>query len=351
MEDRLEAQIRKLQEFYWSVADPEGRGFLPLADMYRRVGNFPEARRLLKDGLGHHPNLVSGHVVLGWVLRDQGDAAEAEASFRAALALDPRNLYSLKGLGELLLERGEQEEALGIFQELIVLDPMDEEAPIRIQELQKALEAPVQEPEETAEGEATAEPEVTGWKDRDEVAEELDWESAAIQQDESGYDEDGMEVEVEVLGPIDDALATRTMGEIYLRQGLLDQAEEVFLRLLDKDPGNDGVRSLLTEVEARLRGEVPEPAPEIIIPIEELAPDEPEAVPVEALAPEIIIPIEDLAPDEPEAVPVEALAPDFIVPIEELAPDLIVPIETLAPDSPPDDPTLDAFEAWLEKLQ
>jgi len=33
-----------------------------------------------------------------------------------------------------------------------------------------------------------------------------------------------------------------------------------------------------------------------------------------------------------------------------MAPDVIVPIHALAPDSPPGDPTLDAFDAWLDEL-
>ena len=41
---------------------------------------------------------------------------------------------------------------------------------------------------------------------------------------------------------------------------------------------------------------------------------------------------------------IEALAPD-----EPPAPDAVLSIDDLAPD-PPDDPTLDAFESWLEKL-
>jgi tetratricopeptide (TPR) repeat protein len=401
VEDHLDAQIRKLREFYWSDADPDGRGFAALADLYRRAGDLSEAGRLLKDGVARHPNLASGHVVFGWVQREQGRAAEAESSFRAALALDQRNLCSLRGLGLLLKEKGEQEEALGVFQELRLLDPNDEEIPIRIRELQEALGALVEEAEGEAEGEGAAGLKATGWRDGEEVAEELDWEVAAVQRDKSKADEDGVEVappdeeraeaeqaaevsaEVEVPGSLADALATRTMGKLYLRQGLLAQAKKVFLRLLGEDPENVGVRSLLEEVEARGRGEKPEKSPGIIIPIQELAPDEPDAVPVASLAPDIIVPIQELAPDGLDVVPVEFLPPepvfssgdlkadeifplgdltrDEILPVEvlvpegvistgELAPETVVPIGTLAPDLPHDDPRLDDFEAWLENF-
>jgi len=417
VEDHLDAHIRKLQEFYWSDADPDGRGFVALADLYRRAGDLSEAGRLLRDGVGRHPNLTSGHVVLGWVLRDQGRAAEAESSFRAALALDQRNLCSLRGLGALLKERGEEEEALGVFQELLLLDPKDEEIPIRIQELQEALRALVREAEDEAEGEGAAGLNATGWRDGEQVAEELDWAVAAVQRDKSEADENGVEAaaseeeraEADVSGSLEDALATQTMGKLYLKQGLLAQAKKVFLRLLGEDPEDVGVRSLLEEVEARGRGEKPEKSPGIIIPIQELAPDEPDAVPVASLAPDDIVPIRELAPDEPDTIisveelapdgldvvpveflapepafsigdlkadevfplgdltrdeilPVEALAPEMVISIGELAPEVVisigelapetvVPIGTLAPDLPHDDPRLDDFEAWLENFQ
>ena len=88
-------------------------------------------------------------------------------------------------------------------------------------------------------------------------------------------------------------------------------------------------------------------APEVILPIGELAPDH--ILPIGELAPDFIIPIGEMAPDP--IIPIGELAPDFIIPIGELAPEVVVPIETLAPDSPLDDPTLDDFEAWLEKLK
>ena len=189
-------------------------------------------------------------------------------------------------------------------------------------------------------------------------------------------------------------LATRTLGEIYLRQGLFERAEEVFLELLEEDPGDQELLDQLEEARAGKRREGPvaeavhqELAPESIVPIESLAPDvivpieslAPDAVeertpdlivPIESWAPEVVeaLPVEELAPDVVDAFPVEELAPDVVevFPEEEPAPELIVSIESLAPDvvdavpvedlapeaeSPEDDPTLDDFQNWLDKLQ
>lgn len=424
MGENLEVQIRKLQEYYWSEADPQGRGFVSLADLYRRAGNFSEARRILKDGLSRHDKVASGHVVMGWLHLDQDNPTQAEAAFRAALAVDPANIRALKGLGDILFRRGEIEETLELHRALHALDPLDREIPDRLAELERRVESQVRLQEaEALEEVLLSQEEPRVWEDREEVAESLDWEGASMQEDRSGVaegaapllgdlpeaaEEEGgageavaEEVEEEVrdsLGeePADEpaeesgevgeepedfpgpgaatgagALATRTMGEIYLRQGLFSEARSVFETLLEKDPGNPDLLAMLRQAKDRMAGSpaaaAPEPlevipiahlAPDLIVPIAHLAPDDVAAMALPA--PDETIPVEDLAPDEvvsmeaiaPEViVPVQTLAPEMVIPIEGLAPDFIVPIGALAPEPAPEDPTLNDFEAWLDDLQ
>jgi len=339
----LEAKLKKLQEFYWSDADPDGRGFVCLAHAYRRDGNSLEALRILRDGRKRHPELASGHVVAGWTHAEQGDSAEAEEAFRAALELDSQNVAALRGLGDLLAQGGELEEALGLLQALQPLDPLDGELPQRMDDLEGVLAARIAGAEEVAdEGDLERRP---VWEDGEGIAEELNWDVAALQEDESEPSEeldpgarsqadpgaigsDGVPVASRVR---DDALVTRTMGDIFFKQGLLDEAAEVFGKLLEQDPDDEELLGKLEKVQARLRGEEIE-----------------EEKGATSVAPDLIVPIEELAPGL--IVSIEALAPDVIVPIEALAPDVIVPIEALALDSSPDDPALDAFEAWLDEL-
>ncbi|MFO8172893.1 MAG: tetratricopeptide repeat protein [Longimicrobiales bacterium] len=387
MGENLEVQIRKLQELYWSEYDPEGRRFVPLAELFRRTGDVSEARRILRDGLSRHAQMASGHVVLGWVLLDQGDAAEAEASFRAALAVDPRNICALKGLGDLLVGRGDVMEALEVHKALHYLDPLDEEVPQRLAELEARLETLARTPEvhePAATPEAGEAPSV--WGDGEEVAESLDWDDAFIQADRSleeragfrDFEEEPPAPEslpqeagsdpVPALGPASgkDALVTRTMGEIYLRQGLLDEARSVFRDLLEQNPGDEILQARLQEVEdqasdresGKIQGTAPRPPS---LPTGDIGDGPKTAPPVGASAletvtpvadpgPDAVVPVADLAPGA--VVLVGDLAPDSIVPIQDLAPDSIVPIQDLAPDSSTEDSdsTLDAFGAWLDNL-
>jgi hypothetical protein len=189
----------------------------------------------------------------------------------------------------------------------------------------------------------------------------------------------------------DDVLLTRTLGEIYLRQGLLEKARAVFRELLARDSSDEELRARLAEVEARIPGGGPYP----VVPIQDLSLRE--TVPIGSLAPErlpddepdsppVIVSVASLAPEDFEAidgspplrvVPVESLAPApwsearsmadaDAVPIDELAPSVVVPIADLAPDdlgvefSPPQEDNaeieaekkriLDEFENWLDTL-
>jgi tetratricopeptide (TPR) repeat protein len=340
----LEARIKRLQEFYWSDADPDGRGFVFLADAFRRNGDSLEALRLLREGLRRHPELSAGHVVRGWIYAGQGDASDAEESFRAALDVDPTNVEALKGLAEARAAQGAPKEALEILRTLLPLAPLDRTIQSRMRELEAASEAGAEEVEEAP---PTAEtPLLRVWEDPDGVEEELDWGAASLQADASRAPEPE-EAPEDLSGPgaaeeaktpstgisdREDALATRTMGDIFLRQGLLDEAEDVYRRLLDRKPGDSELRAKLEEVAAKRRGE----GPGIDLGVAPQLPSG-EVVPIQALLAEEVVAIEDLAPE-------------IIVPVEELAPDVIVPIEALAPSPSAGDTTLDAFEAWLDDL-
>ena len=343
----LETRIKRLQEFYWSDADPDGRGFVSLADAHRKEGDFLEALRILRDGLRRHPEVSSGHVVRGWIYAGQGDTADAEAAFRAALDVDPQNVAALRGLGDILAQRGDVSEASEVLRRLMSLDPLDADLPRQVAELDAAAASTeIQESDEDVLRELPA-----VWEDPDSAAEELNWDAAALQADESR----GLEVQ-ELPGTLDaegeapptdvapaaiaqaeDALVTRTMGDIFLRQGLLDEAEDIFRRLLERDPGDPGLASKLEEV-GRRRAEkaLPDTGP---LRTQDLKPDD--VVPIQEFLAEPIVAIEDLAPG-------------LVVEVDDLSPDVVVPIQILAPDQShgsEGDATLDAFEAWLDKLQ
>lgn len=400
----LEVHIRKLQEFYWSEADPEGRGFVPLADALRKAGEFQEARRVLRDGLRRHPGFLAGHVVSAWLSLDEGRLDQAESHFLDAVKLDGRNVAALRGLSEIHLERGEEAQALDYLELLLEEDPVDLDLPKRLTELKTRADAAT----EAGDGTQT---QPTLWEDPNEVAEELDFQEATLQPDSSSpppiqehfeapAEPEPISLVVEdgepmpEAGDLEDALITSTLGEIYLRQGLLGRAEWVFESLLKDDPENPHLRHRLDEVRGLLVNQTMKPAdaeasqdqeedggelashgsvaakpvkewvPEVIPAVEEPPPESLHIVPIESLAPDRIS-VEELPPLEIEELPpleveerlpldveelppletvpvgemtfqeapsIDGLAPDDLISVDALAPDDIISIDALAPD-------------------
>lgn len=52
-----------------------------------------------------------------------------------------------------------------------------------------------------------------------------------------------------VPDPTQTPLSSATLGELYLKQGLVERAVEVFRQVLEEEPGNDAVRRRLAEIE------------------------------------------------------------------------------------------------------
>jgi len=131
---QLRAEIEKYERKH--EENPEGRNFVPLANAYRKAGELELAEGLLRDGIQRHTDYLSAHIVLGRVLADRGEAAEAAAEFRHVLSVDPQNLIALRTMGELAVGEGRADEAGYWYRELLVVDPMNDEARAALADLE-----------------------------------------------------------------------------------------------------------------------------------------------------------------------------------------------------------------------
>ena len=267
--DSLEREIQELRALYWSDRDPDGRGFAPLADAYRRAGNLSDALELLHDGLERHPDFASGYVVAARIHLARDDADAAMASLEKVLSLDDENTEALAGLGDLHEERGSLDVALDLFRRLSLALPNDGDVLDRIRSLSDQLEAGgagngdrVDDSFESSPVAGDTAP--PGGEDVGRVIElePLDPTVSAVAEVEAmamdGTDSNGELDAADWHLPDEDLpegevaeeeLFTQTLGELYADQGLTQRAVEVYRHLIEADPDDPELRARLAELE------------------------------------------------------------------------------------------------------
>jgi tetratricopeptide (TPR) repeat protein len=116
-------------------ADPASIAFAQLAEEYRRAGQYDEAVKYCRAGLGRHPGYLSARVTLGRSLMGVGELDDAAREFDLVLRSAPDNLAAIRSLAEIHQRRGSLETALEYFTRALALarfDPELEESVNRI---------------------------------------------------------------------------------------------------------------------------------------------------------------------------------------------------------------------------
>jgi tetratricopeptide (TPR) repeat protein len=254
--DSLEREVRELRSFYWSERDPDGRGFAPLADAYRRSGDLEGARELLAEGLERHPEFASGHVVAARVYLAEGDREAAVGALNRVLELDDENTEALWILGSLHEEGGDRASAFDLLKRLTVLVPDDDEVLDRIRALESELESG-EGWESGVEGELAAG--AVDSAESDVLASDAGAESsrdvvAALESEELGEDSWDFATADRTMAevPDEEELYTRTLAELYADQGLFDRAADVYRHLIAADPDDTELQARLEAVEGRI---------------------------------------------------------------------------------------------------
>ena len=195
-------EIRLLRTSFWSARDPGGRAFAPLAEAFRQEGNLDEAEALLSEGLSRHPTFTTALLVAARVARDRGNLIVAREQLERLLHLDGGNVLALCDRAEVRLVEGDREGALQDLREASRLEPGNDEFRRRIE---SAGAAPTPAPAHV-----------------DEPDPEPDF--------------------------VDRPILTRTMGDIYARQGFLARALEVYEHLHAENPDDEELQARLDEL-------------------------------------------------------------------------------------------------------
>jgi tetratricopeptide (TPR) repeat protein len=285
----------RIEELRQKFHENPRRYFAPLANEYRKAGDPEQAIAICRAHLAQQPAHMSGHVVYGQALYDAHRIDEAREVFQLALALDPENVIVLRHLGDIARQRGEVEEARSWYSRALDGDPHDAEVAAYLAELTEPLvsrgvesepavptagtaqpvfsttappteptepveESPYLEPEEVASTAAAAEP-VAEFVP--EPAVEFVAEPVAEFVVEPVAESVAEPVADFVAEPIETPAArssrptptsenfpivTRTLAELYLQQGHIEAALDIYRQLAAHEPDDPDLRARLAEL-------------------------------------------------------------------------------------------------------
>jgi tetratricopeptide (TPR) repeat protein len=188
------AAIRRYEERL--SKDPSSLAFAPLADCYRKTGRTAEAIELCREGLKRFPAYGTARLILAKALADAGEGEAALAEVKILVETTPADVPAHRLASELHRRAGRLDEAVAHLRQVAALDPADREARLAL---------------EVLDGGAPA-------------------EGSPLRR---------------LL--TDDTFVTMSFGSACLAQGLVDEAAQIFVRLLRRDPGHARARERLDE--------------------------------------------------------------------------------------------------------
>jgi tetratricopeptide (TPR) repeat protein len=254
--------LEQLKEFQ---KNPRSLVFVALADSYRKEGLAHQALEILEEGLTIHPGLASAVLAKARCLFELRRYAEALAETQSAVRSNPQNLKAFKLQAEIYARLGQRKAAIRALTHVVNLYPQDVEAVRALEELENLEHktkvppqlisrasvdtAPAGRIEDFSVGSISHSLAAIGAisvvEEASALAEEPE-ESFPVQRQEASPENYPEEVEAD----LEPTFATRTIAELYLRQGLKPKAIKVLRKILRDDPANSWARETLQDLES-----------------------------------------------------------------------------------------------------
>jgi tetratricopeptide (TPR) repeat protein len=222
-EIQLSPEIERMSDRL--AKNPRSLIFASLADAYRKCNLADLAIEVVKDGLEIHPDYASAYIVLGRCYQDKKLFELAMSEYEHALELDPDNLVVLRLIGDLYLNLGDKGKCIKTYRQLLDLDPSNGDVEVKLEELERGDTNP------------------------------------PASENKLITENPGAENETNVVATADDAepsLSSATIAELYIEQGHLDEAIEIYRQILVREPDNERAQRRLEELEQEVSSRLSE---------------------------------------------------------------------------------------------
>ena len=105
------ALLERVLSSFATLRSPSAAELFRRADRLRHEGRYPEATRLVQEGLRRAPTSAAGHLLAGYLHLAAREVGPAREAFQSALALDPDHPRALLGLARIAIEAGDPDTA------------------------------------------------------------------------------------------------------------------------------------------------------------------------------------------------------------------------------------------------
>ncbi len=242
--------VQQLKEFQ---QNPRSLVFVPLAESYRQEGLFKQALEILEEGLAFHPALSSALIAKARCLFELRRYAEALAEVQGVIQSNPENIRAHKLQAEISLRLGQRKAAIRALTTVVSLFPQDVEAVKALEELEN-LESKTAVPLEKLSRASVDFPPSQGRIEEFQVGSFSD-SLRSIGVNEAEEPQEGKIPEPVLVEELEEddtepTFATRTIAELYLRQGLKAKAKRVLRKLIREDAANEWATETLQDLES-----------------------------------------------------------------------------------------------------
>ncbi|NUM88019.1 MAG: hypothetical protein HUU37_02340 [Bdellovibrionales bacterium] len=236
LEDRIQVLKRR----------PGSLSFASVAEELRLAGRHQEALHVLEEGLRFHPTLISARVVAAQCKAELRRFADALSDLDLALEEAPENLKARKLRAEIYILLHQHKPAMRELTDIVGRYPQDTDSVQALEKLEDFLFGPVADSRFAWRASSDA------IRPRPVAEEQVEaFHVASVGEVNTPPQEQPQEIPAE---PTEEpAFATRTIAELYMRQGLEVKARRVLETLLRQNPTDTWARDALRKLNEQSR--------------------------------------------------------------------------------------------------
>lgn len=237
--------IKNLEEQL--AKNPDSLCFARLSEVYLKTGLVDDALHTARLGVTKHPRYLSGQRAHALACHAKGVYDEALAALKLVTEAMPEDIPSQKLFGRLSAEAGARDTAILAYRTALEFAPDDVESRIELEALERSAGIAPFASESDGVDEAIIE-------DLEILEETGDLEEAGDLEEEQHASEflpqDTPAASGSISVPHHDPLSTGTLAELYVKQGFIHKALEIYRAILADNPADRITGERIIELES-----------------------------------------------------------------------------------------------------